>query len=185
MAVIGTRIPTPYLDEVGEKIIRKLKKEGFSIVSGLAIGCDTLAHAFALRNRAKTVAILPSGLRNVYPRVNRRLAERILSERGLLLSEYLPDARADKYQFIERDRLQSALADGVLILETDLQSGTMHTAKFAEVFGKRLACLISHPEKYWRHIQLEGNLQLIREKKPLLSIPAQLYRNSSTESKPT
>jgi DNA processing protein len=131
VAVIGTRKPTAYGREVVEQLSGELAKHGVIVASGLALGIDALAHKAALRAGGKTIAIMPCGLDQIYPRSHRQLALDILQAGGALISEYAPGEQAYPSNFIARNRIVSGVSDGVLIIEASLKSGTMHTAGFA------------------------------------------------------
>jgi len=97
---------------------------------------------------------------------NRQLGERILESGGCLMSEYPPGMSPQRSFFVERDRLQSGMSAGIIIVETDVKGGSMHTAGFAIEQGRKLACL-KHPEKYDGYAKTKGNAALIREAKAL------------------
>lgn len=113
---------------------------GLNVVNGLALGCDTEALKGALSVNGKCIAILPCGLDNIQPKTNRKLAEEIIEKGGCLLSEYPVGTTLQKYMYVERDRLQSGISQGVIIIEANKESGTMHTATYAINQYKRLAC---------------------------------------------
>lgn len=113
---------------------------GLNVVNGLALGCDTEALKGALSVNGKCIAILPCGLDNILPKTNQGLAEEILEKGGCLLSEYPVGTPVQKYMYVQRDRLQSGISQGVIIIEADRESGTMHTASYAISQYKRLAC---------------------------------------------
>lgn len=138
VSIVGSRAVTPYGKQVTTKLARELASYGVAIVSGLAIGVDTLAHQAALEAGGYTVAVLPSPVNTVYPAINRQLAQKIIDQGGALVSEYSDDLRTEafKSRFIERNRLVSGLADVLLITEAGEKSGTMHTANFALEQGK-------------------------------------------------
>ena len=123
-----------------------LAKNDWCIVSGLATGCDTVAHLGALDAGGKTVAILPTGLGKVYPAKNKQLSRDIIERGGCLVSEYLPMSPSNKGSFIERDRLQSALSQALLVLETKANGGTVHTVQFGKQQGRVIACLKPHSQ---------------------------------------
>ena len=131
VAIVGTRKPTAYGREVVEHLSGELAKHGVVVASGLALGIDALAHKAALRAGGKTIAIMPCGLDQIYPRSHRQLALDILAAGGALISEYAPGGQAYPSNFIARNRIVSGISDGVLIVEASLKSGTMHTAGFA------------------------------------------------------
>ncbi|HEY3332002.1 MAG TPA: DNA-processing protein DprA [Capsulimonadaceae bacterium] len=160
VAIIGTREPSEYGYRVGEKLGAAFASMGFVVVSGLATGCDTRGHVGCLRAGGRTVAVLAHGLKTIYPSENRNLASEIVEKSGCLVSEYAPNEKAQRSYFVERDRLQSALSAGVVVIETDVKGGTMHTVGFCLEQGKPLACLV-HPPKYADHPKVNGNKYLI------------------------
>lgn len=162
IAVIGTRKPTQDGSIVAKNIGRLLAEKNISVISGLAIGCDTEAHLGCLEGNGNTIAVMPCGLDNIYPKVNKSLAERILSNNGCLISEYLPKQRIFKNNFVERDRLQSGLSKGIIVIETSISSGTMHTVNFAKKQHRHLA-VYKHEDKYDKDEQVQGNKKLITE----------------------
>ncbi len=118
VAVIGLLNPSREIEEDERKIVSGLVAGGAVIVSGLALGCDSIAHIQALESGGKTVAILPSPLSDVMPASNRGLAYRIVTDGGLLISEYLTDAKSKmelsgRYQ--ERDRLQALFSNSIVL----------------------------------------------------------------------
>lgn len=138
LCVVGSRKYSAYGRDVVEKIISGLAGYPVVIVSGLALGIDTLAHQLALSNRLKTVAWPGSGLNQnvIYPSTNRRLAEKIVNEGGGLLSEYEPDQVATLYTFPRRNRLMAGLAKATLIIEAGAKSGTLITARLATEYNR-------------------------------------------------
>ncbi|MGH7197332.1 MAG: DNA-processing protein DprA [Candidatus Omnitrophota bacterium] len=163
IAVVGTRTPTRTGAKMAEAFGRRLAKRGIVVVSGLALGIDAAAHEGCLAAGGQTIAVLPSGVSNVYPRENQKLAARIVKSGGCLVSEYPPDASPEKYTFIQRDRLQSGLSLGVVVVETDLGGGAMHTARFCRRQGRLLAC-VKPRGKHADDPIVSGNLALLRRK---------------------
>ena len=162
IAVVGTRDPTSFGAAAAERLGASVGAKGFVVVSGLALGCDTAAHEGCLQAHGITVAVLAHGLDYVYPAKNRALANFILDGEGALVSEYAPGTKPRPSYFVERDRLQSALSLGVIVIETDVEGGTMHTAGFALKQQRRLACLV-HPPKFASPEKARGNQKLIKE----------------------
>jgi len=118
VAVIGLLNPNSDIEEVEKIVVSELVKNGATIVSGLALGCDSIAHKQALASNGKTIAILPSPLNNIMPATNKGLAEEIIKNDGLLITEYLTDAKSKRElggRYQERDRLQ-ALFSNVIVL---------------------------------------------------------------------
>ena len=138
VACIGTREPSQFGDQVTQRIALLLAENGWSIVSGLAIGVDTLAHEAALAANGHTVAVLANGLESVYPRRNASLAARILDAGGAWLSESPFGTPAIPHNLIRRDRLQSGMSAGTIVMQTGLRGGSMHTVRFTLLQGRKL-----------------------------------------------
>lgn len=131
VAIVGTRRPSHYGKQVTYDLAYKLAQKGVIIVSGLALGCDTIAHRAALDAGGKTIAILAGGLDSIYPRTNARLAEEIIKNGGALISEYPDGMPAKPFQFLARNRIVSGLADAVVVTEAAARSGTLSTVAHA------------------------------------------------------
>lgn len=131
LTVVGARTPTQYGRKVVEKLIKEVAEAGVTIVSGLAIGIDGLAHKAALDAGGKTIAVMAGGLDNIYPPSNQKLSERILANGGTIISEYPEGTEYFKSNFVARNRIQSGLSEAVLIVEAAEKSGTLITADFA------------------------------------------------------
>ena len=146
VAVIGTREPSEYGKQVGERIGYHLGEKNITVVSGLAKGCDSSAHAGCLKANGKTAAILAHGLDMVYPKENKRLADIIVEKGGCLISEYIIKTRAFPSFFVERDRIQAGISKATVVIETDINGGTMHTVGFAKANG-RILSVFKHPKE--------------------------------------
>lgn len=133
LAVVGTRRISPYGKQVTEAMVRQLVRAGLTIVSGLALGVDALAHYACLKSAGRTIAILGCGLddQSIYPSSNRYLAQRIAASGGCLISEYPLGTSALKEHFPHRNRLISGISLGTLIIEAAEVSGALITAKNA------------------------------------------------------
>lgn len=136
IAIVGTRKPTAYGRQVTAAIASRFAERGAVIISGLAHGVDGIAHEAALRAGGITIAVLPTGLDQIYPSAHRRLAEQIVTGSGALISEYAPGTPPLPYRFLERNRLVSGLADIVIVTEAGIRSGTMNTTMHALEQGK-------------------------------------------------
>jgi DNA processing protein len=139
--VVGTVSPGSGAEAACRRVTGALCRRGFVIVSGLARGCDTLAHRCCLEAGGRTVAVLAHGPDYCYPRENRSLAGAISESGGLLLSEYPPGVKPRRNYFVARDRLQSGLGRGLWVIEAELSGGTMHTVRFAEKQGRLIGCV--------------------------------------------
>lgn len=136
LAVVGSRKVTPYGREITTQLAGAVSKRGVVIVSGLALGIDSLAHLAALDNGGLTIAVLPGPVDTVYPRSHQQLAQRILQSGGALVSEYPAGTSVRKYHFIARNRLIAGLSDATLVTEAVLKSGSLHTVRFALEQGR-------------------------------------------------
>jgi DNA processing protein len=129
VAVVGARRPTPFGRAVAEKLAKDLAARGLVVVSGLATGIDSLAHWGALQ-AGKTVAVLGSGLDDIYPKENKNLFHKII-ETGAVVSEFPPGAPPLSFHFPVRNRIISGLALGVVVVEASRHSGSLITARLA------------------------------------------------------
>ncbi|MDF1589994.1 MAG: DNA-processing protein DprA [Desulfobacterales bacterium] len=135
LAVVGSRNATRYGLSTTRKLCADLASLGFTIVSGMAKGIDTAAHEGALMGAGRTIAVLGSGLENIYPPENRKLAGRI-AENGAVVSEFSPLAGPDAHHFPVRNRIISGIAYGTVIVEATLRSGSLITARLAAEQGR-------------------------------------------------
>jgi len=131
LAVVGTRKASFRSKEFLKFQLKGLRNSNFVIVSGLARGIDEIAHQSALENNLPTIAFLGSGHNVIYPRETFDLKIKILQNNGLLLTEYSPGENAKKFHFIERNRLIAAFSQATLVAEAPIQSGALHTARWA------------------------------------------------------
>jgi len=139
-AIVGTRGCSDYGKEIAFSIARDLSKAGLTIISGMAIGIDTSAHKGALNINSRTIAVLGTGIDEeaIYPRENLELSQKILENRGCLISEYPAGTRGTKFSFPERNRIISGLSLGVLVVEANFGSGALITADYAKKQRKKI-----------------------------------------------
>ncbi len=139
IAIVGSRKVTPYGRQITRKIAGELAEAGVVVISGLALGVDSVAHQAVIDVGGQTIAVLPSGVDRIYPASHHALAQNIVRQGGVLLSEYPPHSgQPMKYQFIARNRIIAGLSDGILITEAAINSGSLHTAEFALEQGKEV-----------------------------------------------
>lgn len=138
VALVGTRRASRYALEICGRLVAEMKGFDPVVVSGLALGVDGMAHRAALGHGLKTVAVLGSGLADIYPARHRELARRILQEGGLLLSETPPDRAVEPWHFPKRNRLIAALCDAVVVVEAPEKSGALLTADFGLDLGREI-----------------------------------------------
>jgi len=140
VAVIGTRRATAYGREACAALVKDLVAAGITIISGLAKGIDGIAHRTTLDAGGRTIAVMGSGIDVVYPADHRALAQKI-SETGVLMSEFPLGTKPDARNFPRRNRILSGLSLGVLIIKAPLDSGVMHTVRFALDQGRDVFCI--------------------------------------------
>lgn len=138
VAVIGTRKPTDWGREQARSFVRDAASQGWTIVSGLALGIDTEAHEAALAAGAPTIAVLGGGLDRISPAQNRALGSRIVEAGGALVSEQPFGVTASKATLVQRNRITSGLSSTVALVESGLTGGSMQTVRFAVLQGRRV-----------------------------------------------
>jgi DNA processing protein len=165
LAVIGTREPTNEGIAGGQYLASEFAKKGFNIISGLAVGCDTCGHKGALKVGGKTTAILGNGLdhKSIYPPENQDLAEEIVENGGLLLSEYRIGSAVNRFSLVARDRLQSGLAKATLVIQTGENGGTMHAATATLQARKPLYTMLFKDDATNKHEKCLGNALLVKK----------------------
>ncbi len=175
VAVIGTRHPSPFGRRQARAFGRDLAAEGLVIVSGLARGCDTEAHQGCVDMAGISVAVLAHGLDSIYPPENTSLADRLIGAGGCLLSEYPPGTPPRRRAFGQRDRIQSALAELVVVIETPGDDGTMITVDHARKQRRPVGCVV-HPPRHAGVAAAVGNARLLSE--PPGAIPLRTPRDA-------
>lgn len=136
VAIVGSRNVTPYGRAVTERLAGQLAERGITIVSGLALGVDAIAHEAAVKAGGMHLAVLANGLDKIYPASNTSLAKKLLAQGGALISEYPEGTPSFKQHFVARNRIVAGLAEALLITEASEKSGTLHTARFALEQGR-------------------------------------------------
>lgn len=164
IAVIGTRQPTSRGIKVGRRFGEILAEKEIVVVSGLAVGCDTAGHLGCISKNGTTIAVMAGGLDEVYPAQNQLLAKQIVDDGGCLISEYPPGHRPFRSDFVDRDRLQSGLSSGIIVVETGVKGGTMHTVEFARLQGKQIGAFYQEGAVFAKIEKVQGNLKLIKSK---------------------
>lgn len=130
VAVVGTRENTRFGEVIAHRTVEHFTKKGYCIVSGLALGIDAIAHQATLEHQGLTIAVVVDVI-NISPSSNRDLADRILQDKGVLVSENLPGSKVIPALFAKRDRIQAGLSLAVFAIETSVDGGTMHAVKAA------------------------------------------------------
>lgn len=158
ISVIGTRNPSKEARSKIDHILTPLVDDGWIVVSGMAKGIDSFAHELALGRNGKTIAVLGSGFKHIYPRQNTSLFHHI-SNHGLVISEYPPNIPPKKYHFPERNRIISGLSFGTLVIEATEKSGTLITVGHALDQGREVYAIPGSPLT----VQSKGCHQLIQD----------------------
>lgn len=143
LCIVGSRRYSSYGYDAVRQIIQSLKGQPVAIVSGLALGIDSIAHSTAIEVGLPCIAVPGSGLHKdvLYPRTHLELAESILKHGGVLLSEYEPDFRASPWSFPMRNRIMAGLSQAVLVIEGEEDSGTLITARLALDYNRDVCAL--------------------------------------------
>lgn len=140
IACVGSRKPTRFSLNAINYLIPQWVHENITIISGLALGVDRLSHIATLANSGHTIAVLAHGLDRVQPRKNEKLASQILETGGTIVSEYPVGTEAEKFHFINRNRIIVGMSQGVVVFECALNSGTMHSVEFAQEQRRPIFC---------------------------------------------
>jgi len=180
IAIIGTRKATTQGKAMAQRIARDLAASGIVIVSGLAMGIDTVAHKGALEASGKTIAVLANGLDNVYPAQNTSLANDLLAHGGAILSEYPAGTPAYPNQFLERNRIVSGLCVATIVVEAPERSGTLATARFALEQGREVF-VVPGPADHPNYI---GSHRLVRDGARLVTAASDIYEDLGIDPKP-
>ncbi|MBI5787056.1 MAG: DNA-protecting protein DprA [Candidatus Niyogibacteria bacterium] len=141
VAIVGTRKPTRYGFETARALSRDLAQAGILIVSGLALGVDAQAHKGALEAGGKTIAVLGSGLKQIYPLQNKGIAERMIKEGGAVVSEFPPMHPPEKWTFPQRNRIIAGLSRAVIVIEAPQKSGSLITARFGLDYNREIGAV--------------------------------------------
>ena len=141
IAIVGSRKATNYGIKYAGIFAKELSKAGITIVSGMAVGIDTIAHNYSMKEKGGTIAVLGSGLKNIDSKESKYLYEQIIQNNGCIISEYLPQTKAISENYPRRNRIISGLALGVLVVEARHRSGSRITARHAINQKKEVFCI--------------------------------------------
>lgn len=186
LTVVGSRKHTTYGKDAVEVLLKGLQGEPVIVLSGLALGIDGLSHKTALSHNIQTIAIPGSGLsrRVLYPKAHLHLAEDILKEGGVLISELKEDEESSPWSFPSRNRIMAALCDAVLIIEAEEASGTLITARQALELGKDIGVvpgnIFSSSSKGTNALAKDG-AQIITSTEDLFDLLHLSYENKKEE----
>ena len=144
IAIVGSRNCSEYGWKQAKKFSTALSQNGICIISGLAIGIDSISHISAMNNVGRTIAVLGAGFNNIYPKENKELFNKILENNGCVISEYPPEEKVNTKNFQRRNEIISALAIGALVIEAGYRSGSTITANLAFKQGKKVFSIPSN-----------------------------------------
>ncbi len=177
IAIVGSRSPTSGGKENARAFASHLAQSGICITSGLALGVDAESHLGALDAGGATIAVVGTGMDVVYPARNRQLAERIVAEDGLIVSEFPAGVRPQAKNFPRRNRIISGISVGTLVVEAALRSGSLVTAKHAAEQGREVFAIpgsIHNP-------MARGCHQLIRQGAKLVETASDILEEVTTQ----
>lgn len=141
LAIVGSRDSTSYGEFYASMFSKECSRQGITVVSGLAIGIDSVAHFNSMKEKGKTIAVIGAGLKNIYPPENIELAKQILENYGCIISEFPPNTKADLSKFPYRNRIIAGLSKCIIVAEAKYRSGSSVTARYAFEQGKRVFCI--------------------------------------------
>jgi DNA processing protein len=170
IAVVGSRMATSYGRNTAKRLCEQLVKHDIVITSGMARGIDTCAHKGALAAGGKTVAVLGSGLKNVYPPENRKLFD-IIAENGAVISEFALHAEPEPGHFPQRNRIISGISLGTVVVEAAQRSGSLITARLAAEQGREVFAIpgsIQAPTTRGTHNLIQQGAKLVQTARDIL-----------------
>jgi DNA processing protein len=175
IAIVGSRKYSSYGREMCEAIISGLRGYPITIVSGLALGMDAIAHRAALAAGLQTIAIPGSGLgrRSIHPQTNVNLVEEILEAGGGLISEYKDDFKATLWSFPQRNRIMAGMCHATLVIEAEKKSGTLITSRLATEYNREVGAVpgpITSPTSEGPHMLLRLGATLVRDSNDVLEM---------------
>lgn len=176
LAMVGSRNPTPVGIETAFNFAVELVNAGFVITSGLATGIDAASHKGAIAGFGKTIAVMGTGLKYIYPASNSKLAQEIVESGGVLLSEFPLAARGKSWHFPLRNRIIGGLSIGTLVVEANIRSGSLITARLAGEYGREVFAI---PGSIY-NVMARGCHYLIHQGAKLVGQPSDIFDEFST-----
>ena len=179
-AIVGTRNPSKFTIDKGSEVCEMITAKCDCIVSGLALGCDSIAHKSAIKLGIPTIAVLPNGLDTIYPKGNLDLSNNIIDKGGALLSEYPIGIKPQRHQFIARDRIQAGLSNAGFLLESSKKGGSMHCMRKLKSLNRTIGSLVP-PKSQAKDMNWSGNQELLKDHS-CISIETELEINPNMTS---
>lgn len=165
ISVIGTRKPSVESQSFEQELVKSIVNDSNRVVvSGLALGCDKIAHQTTVDENKITIAILPSGINVIKPATNKKLAQNILETGGCLVSEYEPDTKVFRGNYVERDAIVAAFCDATFVVECGVKSGTMHTVNAAIDYNRQIYCYSPEEKSF------DGNEFILKNNKDAIKV---------------
>lgn len=177
ISVVGSRKHTGYARSALNKIIPELVNSRIAVVSGMALGVDSIAHYLTLESSGKTIGVLGCGVDEIYPTSNRGLADRILSTGGLLISEFPPGTPPFKQNFPLRNRIIAGMSSGTLVVEARHDSGSLITAGLANEYGREVFAVPGNIDSF----SSEGTNELIKQGAKMVASAADILSELNIE----
>ena len=159
LAVVGSRRMTSYGKKITEQLVMELAAIGVTIVSGFMYGGDEAAHRAAVEVGGKTIAVMPCGIDMIHPEYQEELYNKILENKGLIISEFEGNFPPANWTYPKRNRIVAGLSKAVLVVEAGLNSGTLITTEYAKKFGRKIFAV---PGPLTSEVS-KGTAQLIKE----------------------
>lgn len=164
LAVVGSREATAYGKMAIQLLFPELIAQDFVIVSGLAKGIDAHSHEMAMNYGGKTIAVIAGGIHHLYPKENHKLADRII-DNNLIISEFPPDIRPERWHFPLRNRIISGISNGTLVIEAEKKSGSLITANYAVNEGREVFAVpgsIFNPQSIGTNELIQQGAKLVK-----------------------
>lgn len=178
VGVVGSRKCSTYGENASEMLARDLAANGVCVVSGLARGIDTAAHRGAIRGKGKTVAVLGTGIDQVYPKENARLVEEIIQSGGAIVSQFPLETPPLKDNFPYRNRIISGLSLGILIIEASERSGSLITARLAAEQNREVMAVpgnITSKNSFGTNYLIKSGAKLVQQWQDVVTeLPAEI-----------
>lgn len=173
IAIVGSRKPTDYGQKNASELAQQLSQAGFSIISGLAYGVDSIAHRACVEAGGVTVAVMGGGLDKIYPAIHEKLAEQIVETGGAVISEFEPGVPSLPQNFPIRNRIISGMSLGTVVVEAAIDSGTLITARLAMEQGREVFAVpgpIGHVNTAGTHRLIRDGAALIESAQDVIDI---------------